>query len=64
MMVKHALAQEPSAGELESTCRALVERDKPFIPEIAELMQCFGSSRRSGASARWRSTTSTISIAR
>jgi hypothetical protein len=38
MMIKHVLAREPSACELESACRVLVERDKPFIPEISELI--------------------------
>jgi len=64
MMVKHVLAREPSAGELESTCRALVERDKPFIPEIAELIAVLRQQQALWSQRKRRSTTSTISIAR
>jgi hypothetical protein len=45
MLAHHVLAIEPTVCELESACRALVERDKPFFPEITEIMAALRSEK-------------------
>lgn len=38
MLAHHVLWLEPTACELESTCRELIDRGKPFAPEIPEVL--------------------------
>jgi hypothetical protein len=38
MLVEHVLARNPTACELESACRKLIDNGKPFRPEIPEIL--------------------------
>jgi hypothetical protein len=38
-MVEHVLAHNPTAAELESACRKLVDRSKPFTPNTGEVVR-------------------------
>jgi hypothetical protein len=46
MLLEHVLSKDPTACELESTCRKLVEREKPFIPEIGEVIAMLKSEQQ------------------
>jgi hypothetical protein len=45
MLVLHVLAVEPMVCELESACRALVLREKPFAPETTEIVAAVRSEK-------------------
>jgi hypothetical protein len=52
MLAHHVLAVEPTVCELESACRALVERPKPFLTEVGEVVAAVRSEKTKWAARR------------
>jgi hypothetical protein len=46
IMLQHVMALEPSAVELESACRKLVDEGKPFCPETPEVIKALKAEQK------------------
>jgi hypothetical protein len=52
-MVEHVLAREPTACELESCCRRLIDKGMPFIPQTPEVIKVLKREQKVWRRRKW-----------